>query len=303
MPEPPAWTKFALAGLGGFSGWCFVHPFDVIKVRSQLIGETLAPGDPKPTISSVAKQIRASRGFVGFYDGLSAAALRQFSYTTLRLGLYDSVKEKFTDENGQIPFVAKAGTALFCGGLASFVCCPVEVVLVRMQADSRLPEAQRRGYTHPGNALVRIAREEGVKTYWRGAVPTMVRASVVAMTQLATYDQAKDVWKALLGLADGTGLHLLSGVTSGFIYSAVSLPLDTAKTRSQAQKPLADGTLRYNGLVHTIKTIAAEEGAISLWRGFPAYFLRGGGHTVMMFVILEKYRALTREYYAKQDDL
>ena len=34
MPmEPPQWTKFALAGLGGFSGWCFVHPFDVIKVR------------------------------------------------------------------------------------------------------------------------------------------------------------------------------------------------------------------------------------------------------------------------------
>eukprot|EP00729_Bicosta_minor_P014459 gene14460-3539_t len=253
MPEPPTWTKFALAGIGGFSGWCFVHPFDVIKVRSQLIGETLGPGDPKPSITSVAK-----------------------------------VKERFTDEEGNIPFMAKAGTALVSGGVASFVCCPVEVVLVRMQADSRLPEAQRRGYTNPGNALVRIAREEGVQTYWRGAVPTMVRASVVAMTQLATYDQAKDVWKSMLGLAEGTGLHLLSGVTSGFIYSAVSLPLDTAKTRSQAQKPLPDGTLRYNGLFHTIKSIAAEEGALSLWRGFPAYFLRGGGHTVMMFVILEK---------------
>jgi hypothetical protein len=32
MPEPPIWTKFALAGVGGFSGWVFVHPFDVIKV-------------------------------------------------------------------------------------------------------------------------------------------------------------------------------------------------------------------------------------------------------------------------------
>lgn len=152
--------------------------------------------------------------------------------------------------------------AQFCSGLVSFRCVA-----------SHRPEAQRRGYTNPGNALVRIAREEGVQTYWRGAVPTMVRASVVAMTQLATYDQAKDVWKSMLGLAEGTGLHLLSGVTSGFIYSAVSLPLDTAKTRSQAQKPLPDGTLRYNGLFHTIKSIAAEEGALSLWRGFPAYVM------------------------------
>ena len=32
--EPPLWTKFALAGAGGFSGWCFVHPFDVIKAST-----------------------------------------------------------------------------------------------------------------------------------------------------------------------------------------------------------------------------------------------------------------------------
>ena len=33
---PPVWTKFAIAGFGGFSGWMFVHPFDVLKVRLQI---------------------------------------------------------------------------------------------------------------------------------------------------------------------------------------------------------------------------------------------------------------------------
>ena len=37
----------------------------------------------------------------------------------------------------------------------------------------------------------RIAREEGVTTLWRGAIPTMGRAMVVNAAQLASYSQAK----------------------------------------------------------------------------------------------------------------
>lgn len=47
-----------------------------------------------------------------------------------------------------------------------------KVCMVRMQADARLPPEQRLGYKHVGDALVRIAREEGLATYWRGATPT-----------------------------------------------------------------------------------------------------------------------------------
>jgi solute carrier family 25 oxoglutarate transporter 11 len=216
--------------------------------------------------------------------------------------MYDVLKEKVVPQGETPSFAIKGAIALFSGGVSSFFCCPIEVALVRMQGDSRLPVEQQRGYTSAFNALYRIGAEEGVRTYFRGAVPTMVRASVVAMTQLATYDQAKEVWQSVLNLSEGTKLHLLSGVTSGFIYSAVSLPLDTAKTRSQSQKPLADGTLKYKGLLHTLKTIGAQEGPLSLWRGFPAYFLRGGGHTVMMFVILEQYRAKVKEYYAAKTE-
>lgn len=35
------------------------------------------------------------------------------------------------------------------------------------QADGKLPVAERRGYKHVGDALLRVAREEGVLTYWR----------------------------------------------------------------------------------------------------------------------------------------
>lgn len=50
--------------------------------------------------------------------------------------------------------------------------------MVRMQSDARLPAAERLGYKHIGDALVRIAKEEGVRTYWRGATPTGTRGCI-----------------------------------------------------------------------------------------------------------------------------
>ena len=43
----------------------------------------------------------------------------------------------------------------------------------------------------------------------------------------------------------------------------------------------------------------AEEGVASLWRGFGPYFLRGGGHTVGMFLFLEQYTTLVKNYLGR----
>ena len=168
-----------------------------------------------------------------------------------------------------------------------------------MQADGRLPVDKRRGYTNVFNALVRIAREEGPLTYWRGATPTVSRAIVVSVTQLATYDQFKSILKQQAGFVEGLPLHFSASLLSGLVYSFASLPLDTAKTRMQNQRPV-DGKLLYTSTLQTMAGIAREEGLSSLWKGFTAYFARGGGHTIGMFIFLEKYRVLVEQYYANK---
>lgn len=87
----------------------------------------------------------------------------------------------------------------------------LQVALIRMTSDGRLPAAERRNYKHVGDAIVRMAREEGLTTLWRGAIPTMGRAMVVNAAQLASYSQAK---QALL-------------TTGGFffIFSPISMAL------------------------------------------------------------------------------
>ncbi len=61
-----------------------------------------------------------------------------------------------------------------------------------MQADNQPPEAERRGYKNFFDAFKRIRAEEGTLGLWRGATPTVIRAMVLNLAMLASYDEVKE---------------------------------------------------------------------------------------------------------------
>ena len=82
---------------------------------------------------------------------------------------------------------------MLSGSMAVCLGTPFDVALVRMQADSMKPEAQRRGYTNVFDALVRVAREEGPKKLYSGLIPNMCRGVAMNVGMMACYDQVS-VW-------------------------------------------------------------------------------------------------------------
>ncbi|CAM9122645.1 unnamed protein product [Choristocarpus tenellus] len=268
------------------SAWMCIHPVDVVKTRMQLLGTN----GGNATALSVGTDLVRKEGGKALYAGLSAALARQASYTTLRLGLYDFMKSLLIANSRAGPgsvFLLRQLIGMVSGGTAAFCACPVEVCLVRMQADGKLPVSERRNYKDVFSALYRIGQEEGVLRYWRGAGPTVMRAMVVSMSQIATYDQAKD---ALGSVLQGVQLHLAAGIISAIIFSYVSMPLDTVKTRMQQATPTKDK--QYTGTWNALYTIARREGLMSLWRGFGPYFLAKGIMTVILFILKEQYTKL-----------
>jgi len=270
-----------------------VHPFDLLKVRAQLAGEVAADG--KVSIVQIARKIVKTDGPLGLYSGLSAAAARQLIYVNLSLGIYGTLRD--TMFVGQDPSgVVKLGMGCFSGGVAAFCSNPIEVTLVRMQADGRLPLAQRRNYSNIFNGLCRIGSEDGAKAYMAGVVPAILRAMIVNMLQVGGYDVAKSNIQNSTGIC-GVALYVSSALTAGFVCSAAVLPLDLAKTRMQNQRALADGTMLYKSLPQTISKIAASEGTRSLFNGFGPYFARSGAHMVLMFLFMEQYKKIADHYY------
>jgi solute carrier family 25 oxoglutarate transporter 11 len=95
-----------------------------------------------------------------------------------------------------------------------------------------LPAAERRNYKNAFDALVRIGREEGAKTLWRGSVTNMVRAVAMNVGMLATYDEAKERIMHYNGRTkESLTDRLLASCIAGFSCAFLSLPFDNCKTK------------------------------------------------------------------------
>eukprot|EP00928_Gymnodinium_smaydae_P072027 TRINITY_DN55466_c0_g1_i1.p1 TRINITY_DN55466_c0_g1~~TRINITY_DN55466_c0_g1_i1.p1 ORF type:complete len:294 (+),score=35.83 TRINITY_DN55466_c0_g1_i1:51-932(+) len=282
-----AWT-FACAGLSGASGWMFVHPWDVAKVQMQI------NKDPGVTLVGTVRSMYSSNGVGGLYAGLNFAIWRQATYTTSRMGLYDVLSPMFAGSDGKTSPLMKMAAGVTAGGIAATMCCPVEVGLVRAQADLKLPAEERRNYRGLFDAVKRINATEGTAALWRGVGPTVSRGAVVSMTQLSSYEQAREMLQPVLG--DGFPLFVSSAFCSAIIYCTASLPLDIAKTRIQNMKPdPTTGVMPYSGLFDALLKVVRHEGPLALWKGMPPYFLRSGGHTIFMFLFKEQYQKMYKE--------
>lgn len=143
---------------------------------------------------TVASGIYKEGGLKYFYKGLDSAILRQVVYGTMRLGLFYNISEDMKKKNGGKNLSAgqKATASIIAGGVGSFIGNPADLCLVRMQADSVLPPAERRNYTGVGNALQRIVAEEGITGLWAGAVPTISRAISLNVAMMVSYETAKE---------------------------------------------------------------------------------------------------------------
>jgi len=217
-------VNLAFAAISGSGATVCVQPMDLVKNRMQT--------NPGLSVGSCVGQIIKADGITGLWTGLGAGLLRQCSYTTVRLGVYRQLEERYTPKT----FGEKLGMGAIAGFIGSLFGNPAEVTLIRMCADGNLPPEQRRGYTSVGNALSRIIREEGVLTLWRGATPTIARAIVVNAAQLGTYSQAKESAKTMMNMSEGIPLHFTAAMISGLVTTIASMPVDIVKTRLQNQK-------------------------------------------------------------------
>ena len=257
---------FVTGSLAAVAAGCVTHPIDLVKVRMQLAGAAgEAARGPAPGLLATASAVVRADGVRGLYSGISGSVLRQTTTIGARLGFYDAMKNGVAPTDGSpLPMLTLVACGLAAGAASAALCNPAELVLVRMQADGRLPVAQQRGYAHAGEALVRISREEGVAALWRGTAPTVARAMVVTAAQMSFYDRAK---AALLGfLPDAPATHGLASLVAGGAAAVSSNPFDVVKTRLQNMAPRADGSMPYRGFVDCFVTTARTEGVRALYK-------------------------------------
>ncbi|RVW55003.1 Mitochondrial substrate carrier family protein ucpB [Vitis vinifera] len=226
----------------------FQFVYYVLKVRLQM--QLVGGRGPLNGMGRIFVEVVKKEGPKSLYLGLMPALTRSVLYGGLRLGLYEPSKYVCKWAFGSTNLLLKIASGVFSGALATALTNPMEVLKVRLQMKSN----SRRGAI---GEMCKIISEEGIKALWKGVGPAMVRAGALTASQLATYDETKQILMRWTPLEEGFHLHLMYNSTPNFFFffravtvakraysstvagglsTLITAPMDMIKTRLMLQR-------------------------------------------------------------------
>ncbi|XP_033159038.1 mitochondrial dicarboxylate carrier [Drosophila mauritiana] len=263
---------------GGFASICVafaVAPIDIVKTHMQIQSK-------KRTILGTIKRIYTLKGYLGFYDGFSAAILRQMTSTNIHFIVYDTGKKLEYFERDS--YVGKIILGCVAGACGSVFGIPTDLINVRMQTDMKEPPYKRRNYKHVFDGLIRIPKEEGWRALYKGGSVAVFKSSISTCSQIAFYDIIKTEVRKNISVNDGLPLHFLTSLGTSFISSAITHPLDVVRTIMMNSRPGEFRTV-FQASVHMMRF-----GLMGPYRGFVPTIVRKAPATTLLFVLYEQLR-------------
>lgn len=278
----PRWYFGGLASAGAA---CMTHPLDTMKVYYQTTGVLAG----RQTLWAVTTRLVHSNGFLALYNGLSASIIRQLTYSTVRFGIYETLKQQMIlrkKDHSFMPLYERMLIAVFSGACGGLVGTPADVVNVRMQNDIKLENRLRRNYRNAFHGMMEIYRREGPTTLFQGSTMVISRSIMVSIAQLAMYDQYKHLLTTRTGmLPDRMNTHIVSSCFTSITCTILTQPLDVLKTLMMNQNRCSRKTIQ-----NSIRDLYKQSGLLGFYKGFVPASLRIGPHTILVFIIYEQLR-------------
>ncbi|RMJ25565.1 Tricarboxylate transport protein [Aspergillus sp. HF37] len=187
--------KTVVAGFGaGFTeSLLAVTPFESIK--TQLIDDRKSANPRMRGLFHGSKVIFQERGLRGFFQGFVPTTARQAANSATRFTSYTTIKQL---AEGYVAPGEKLGTAstFAIGGLAGlitvYITQPLDTVKTRMQS----LEASK-NYKNSFVCAMRIFKDEGVFTFWSGAVPRLARLIMSGGIVFTMYEKSMEALDTL----------------------------------------------------------------------------------------------------------
>ncbi|KAH8834911.1 mitochondrial carrier [Flagelloscypha sp. PMI_526] len=274
---------FWLGGVAASMAACCTHPLDLTKVRMQTL--QIPSNGKNPSTFFVIRKSIANSGFRSLYTGLSASIMRQLTYSLVRIGIYEDLKAQITSRGYPKLYYLYAATVAGClGGLAGN---PADIILVRMTSDRIRPPEARYNYSNGLQGLANLVRNEGLPGLSRGIVPNTVRALLMNVSQIGSYDffktslLRKTVPLTDYQLQDNLVLHVVSSGLAGIVATTVCSPADVIRSRIMSSSSK-------QSTFEVLKTSLQHEGPRFLFKGWTPAFIRLGPNTVFLFVFFEQ---------------
>jgi solute carrier family 25 (adenine nucleotide translocator) protein 4/5/6/31 len=166
--------------------------------------------------------------------------------------------------------LAAGGTA---GALSKTVVAPIERVKLLLQtqdSNPRIKSGEIPRYKGIGDCFVRVTREQGFASFWRGNMANVVRYFPTQAFNFAFKDTIKGLFPKYHPKNDFWpffATNLASGGLAGAGSLLIVYPLDFARTRLAADVGMGK-TREFTGLVDCLSKTAKRGGPMAVYQGF-----------------------------------
>jgi len=238
-------THFFCGSVSGVFTCTLVQPLDVIKTNLLTFGS-------KSTIRKSCKFVNNQYGPLGFWKGLSPAVLRAMIGGGINFSLLERLKIWIPKDKtlmGHIMHDTLSGMS--ARAFTTVLLSPLSVIKIRMEA----PQANM--YKGIGDAMHQIYRDEGMKGFYKGFKPTLLRDLPYSGMAYMFYRQYHHGFK---GVISETYLSMVSGGLAGLTATLITHPFDIIKTRNQFNFIGKTEKFEYDGIIHAFRTIYKHEG-------------------------------------------
>eukprot|EP01039_Chlorochromonas_danica_P008301 gene8299-9152_t len=283
-PFDKVFHEWSSGGLANAIASAILNPIDVVKTRLQALSPTANPHTIiriRPIIQSIWRE----SGVIGLWKpGLAASMSREMLNSGPRAGFYVPIRDSLQDLRGESAdsqsWSTKLLAALTTGIIGSLTSNPIDVIKIRMMVDTRkYPSILLSAY--------RIMSQEGIIGFYKGVAPSTLRAAMISMGELATYDQSKYMMKKMFNISSESWLlHVTCSMITGLVAATVAAPFDLLKTRAMNTANANESLLGLG------RRVVEEEGALVLFRGWLPAYLRLGPHAIICFPVFEQLRRL-----------
>lgn len=150
-----------------------MQPFEIIKVRLQT-----QPQDAKiyNGIVDCFKKIVTNEGPLALYKGTLTPLIGVGIMGAFRFGVFENFKKSLANYQMINPVDLDIASRSLCafgtGLLSSFLVSPIEHTRIRIQIQRG---AADKVYSGSFDALIKIAKQHGIKGLYRGFTPTLIR--------------------------------------------------------------------------------------------------------------------------------
>ncbi|KAL5323369.1 hypothetical protein ACEPPN_007904 [Leptodophora sp. 'Broadleaf-Isolate-01'] len=186
-------TVIAGFGAGVTESLLAVTPFESIKTT--LIDDRKSANPRMRGFLHAVPIIARERGIRGFFQGFVPTTARQAANSATRFGSYTFLRQlaqSYTAPGEKLGTMATFGIGGIAGLITVYVTQPLDTVKTRMQSIEA-----RSLYKNSFACAALIAKNEGLLTFWSGALPRLVRLMLSGGIVFTMYEKSIDLMDRL----------------------------------------------------------------------------------------------------------